>query len=286
MPERPYSFEHFAGLPFYRRLNQEFVDSLNLKPGAVVIDLACGPGNITRLIADKIGPDGVIIAVDLSPVALQAARKNLAGSPTSVSFVEGKAEDLAELLGEKTGAVDAVVCGNAIHNFADKAAAVAAVWNLLKAGGTFAMNSAFFDGAIPPDQGDFYRDWMSGALKGAVRAVRSLGETGSSGNTGDTREDKAEARKQLTPQEYRDLLEAVGFQIQSLKVMPIDMPLEGFQAISEDDEFVRGVIPSRIPLSIATLALAEAAAGVFKTKGITVSQRHWLEIIAVKSRRV
>lgn len=275
-------FEHFAGLPFYQELNQRFVDSLNLQPGAVVVDLACGPGNITRLIAEKIGPEGVIIAVDLSPVAIQAAEKNLEEVPSRIRFVQGKAEDLSELLGERDGVCDAVVCGNAIHNFTDKAAAVAAVWDLLKEGGTFAMNSAFFDGAIPLDQNDFYREWMSRAMRGAIKAARSLRETGSAVDSGDVREDRAEARKQLTPEEYRDLLVSAGFQIRSFELKPVDMPLEGFQAISEDDEFARAI--PRVPLGIAKQALAEAVTQVFDERKLTVSRRNWLEIIAIKPR--
>lgn len=277
-------FERFAGLDFYRHLNNEFVDSLNLQLGGVVVDLACGPGNISQLIAEKIGSDGVIFAVDLSPVALRAAGKNLAKSLTPVSFVEGRAEDLSKLLGEKTDVVDAVVCGNAIHNFADKAAVVAAVWDLLKEEGTFAINSAFFDGAIPEDQNGFYRAWMSRAMRIASSAYKNLKETatpGSPADLGDAEGVRVEARKQMTPEEYKNLLESAGFQIRSLRVMGIDMPLEGFQAISEDDEFARGAI-QRVPLEIVKRALANAASQVFDEKKIAASRRNWLEIIAVK----
>ena len=44
---------------------QRFWDAISLKPGMTVVDLACGAGRYTTAMAKKIGPEGLIIAVDL-----------------------------------------------------------------------------------------------------------------------------------------------------------------------------------------------------------------------------
>lgn len=55
----------------------QLVDDLNLKPGDVVLDLGCGPGLWTPLLADKVMPNGRAIGLDLSPDLINYAVKNL-----------------------------------------------------------------------------------------------------------------------------------------------------------------------------------------------------------------
>ncbi len=43
------------------------VDELNLKPGDVVLDLGCGPGLWTHLLAEKVKPNGRVVGLDFSP---------------------------------------------------------------------------------------------------------------------------------------------------------------------------------------------------------------------------
>src|SRR5260370_17333080 len=49
------------------RGRQRVIDLVDARPGMRVIDLACGPGNLTRRIAARVEPDGAVVGVDLAP---------------------------------------------------------------------------------------------------------------------------------------------------------------------------------------------------------------------------
>ena len=63
----------------------------SLKPGEVVVDLGCGGGLDVFLAAEKVGPTGKAIGIDMTPEMLELARRNAAKaevasrSPTSSS---------------------------------------------------------------------------------------------------------------------------------------------------------------------------------------------------------
>ncbi len=59
--------------------------SLALKPGEVVVDLGCGPGTTTAVLAGQVGPTGAVLAVDTSQAMLELAQRRCAGLP-NVSF--------------------------------------------------------------------------------------------------------------------------------------------------------------------------------------------------------
>mgnify|MGYP006280666561 CR=1 FL=1 len=67
----------------------------DLQPGDRVLDVACGTGLVTRPAADAVGPEGTVVATDLSEGMLdlgrEAARKR---GVTNVSFAHMDAEDL------------------------------------------------------------------------------------------------------------------------------------------------------------------------------------------------
>lgn len=60
-----------------RRLQTVALDRLELRPGDVVIDVACGTGLNFQLVEDRIGADGHIIGIDLSHEMLAEARQRV-----------------------------------------------------------------------------------------------------------------------------------------------------------------------------------------------------------------
>lgn len=50
-----------------------------LRPHHRVLEIGCGVGTVTGLIAEKLGKGGSVLAVDLSPRSVEAARERLAG---------------------------------------------------------------------------------------------------------------------------------------------------------------------------------------------------------------
>lgn len=68
--------------------SEKLLDDLGLRPGDRVVELGCGPGGLTRRIVPRLGPGGVVVAVDSSPELQEQARQYLAGGgPGRVEFV-------------------------------------------------------------------------------------------------------------------------------------------------------------------------------------------------------
>jgi tRNA/tmRNA/rRNA uracil-C5-methylase (TrmA/RlmC/RlmD family) len=57
------------------------IDALRPPPGAVVLDLYCGAGLFTGMLAEAVGPDGRVIGVESDPAAVRDARHNLRSTP-------------------------------------------------------------------------------------------------------------------------------------------------------------------------------------------------------------
>jgi len=78
-------------------LRKYLLDWAGIKPGMKVLELGCGSGIFTFEggLADRVGPEGRVIALDPSPGMLaRARRKPQAGEYNWVEFIQGRAEDL------------------------------------------------------------------------------------------------------------------------------------------------------------------------------------------------
>ena len=79
---------------FARGTQREAVGRLELEPGQVVLDVACGTGLAFEAIQQRIGPGGRLIGLDLSPEMLAHARERSENAGwDNVTLVESAAED-------------------------------------------------------------------------------------------------------------------------------------------------------------------------------------------------
>lgn len=265
------SFLKFSEQPFYVDLNMRFIRSLGLRGDELVLDLASGPGNTSKILDQELGPGGVIVALDISEISLRYANRLSFERPFSV--VQGTADKLP-FSQKGSGHFDVVFCGNSIHNFSDKKGTIREVCRVSKDHALFAFNSTFYDGAIHEEQVDFYKDW----LKQAINLLKQRGVTRD-------KKLKVEARKQLTPDEYMKIVKNNGFEVTEMSVETVDVTLDGFKAIAEDDEFV--ALLSGYPPDQAKKALSDAAEIVFKGRNMKSLPRDWMKVIAIKkSERV
>lgn len=65
-------------------------------PGMRVLDVGCGRGDVSLLLARMVGPHGRVVAVDRAPEAVAATRARVAGRGLSPSEVEVLAGDIME----------------------------------------------------------------------------------------------------------------------------------------------------------------------------------------------
>jgi ubiquinone/menaquinone biosynthesis C-methylase UbiE len=57
--------------------------------GMRILDVGCGAGDVSALLAGLVGPDGAVVGVDMDPAVLELARERTAASGLgNVSFVE------------------------------------------------------------------------------------------------------------------------------------------------------------------------------------------------------
>ena len=88
-----YSFKSFSDNLFYSQQNARLVDMVDVGSGQRILDLACGTGGVTRLIAERLvgAKDSVVIALDHSTSALKQAVEELSDvGDTAIQFVQSQ----------------------------------------------------------------------------------------------------------------------------------------------------------------------------------------------------
>ena len=93
---------------------------------------------------------------------------------------------------------------------------------------------------------------------------------------------KVESRRQLTPQQYTELLENNGFQILTQNIQATEVPLQGWVDISKFEDFASGALPG-VPIQHASQALQQSVEQTFIELELDSVPRNWLSIVAIKS---
>jgi SAM-dependent methyltransferase len=130
---RPLLFGLSKGGPLGPSTAEEYAlarDWLGLpeNPDATVLDVACGPGNVSRALAAGLSPRGLVVGIDASATMLDRA---VGEESPGVVYVRGDAVDLPF----RTESFDAVCCFGALYLFADPWAAVDGMTRVLRPGG-------------------------------------------------------------------------------------------------------------------------------------------------------
>ncbi len=123
---------------------RQMVDDLNLKPGDVALDLGCGPGLWTLLLAEKVKPNGRVIGLDFSPDLINYAVENLKKEPLK-DIIEFREADFYAIPFEDD-VFDLTFFGNCFAYVTDAFKVLEEQKRVTKKGGRVAAKD--FDGAI------------------------------------------------------------------------------------------------------------------------------------------
>lgn len=149
------------------------VEAAAPEAGQRVLDVACGTGVVTRLAAERVGPEGAVTGLDVNPGMLAVART----VPAKGAPIEWR-ESSAEKLPFPDHGFDLVTCQMGLQFFANRAEALREQRRVLAPGGRVAIN---LPGPTPP-----LFQALAGALArnvgpqatGFVHAVFSLHDEG------------------------------------------------------------------------------------------------------------
>lgn len=109
---------------------------LGLSPGDGVLDVGCGPGNVTRGLVGAVGEDGVVVGLDASaPMLEQAARDLKPGLHDPVTLIRADATSLPF----RDQSFDGVCCFATLYLIEDPMAALDEMTRVLTRGGRIAL---------------------------------------------------------------------------------------------------------------------------------------------------
>jgi SAM-dependent methyltransferase len=108
------------------------LDQVGLHAGEVLLDVACGPGTVSRRAAARLGPSGRVTGCDVSPAMLALARSKLAaGHSAPIDYLECPADALAV----PAAAHDVATCQQGLQFFSDRQRALRQMRRALRPGG-------------------------------------------------------------------------------------------------------------------------------------------------------
>jgi ubiquinone/menaquinone biosynthesis C-methylase UbiE len=112
---------------------QRVIDLVEARPGMRILDLACGPGNLTARLAALVSPGGAAVGVDLAEGMIERARARRI--PTATFEVMD-----IEQLEFADASFDAAACGHGLQFAPDLGRALREARRVLKGGGRLAAS--------------------------------------------------------------------------------------------------------------------------------------------------
>ena len=127
------------------------IDRLNIQKGAKILDVATGRGALLFAAAEKVGPEGYVLGVDLAPNMISETAAEI--KKRGLSQVEVRLMD-ADDLSFPDHTFDYILCGFAIH-FLNYPSLFGRFRNMLKPGGSIATTHPY----VPTHDAENFERW-------------------------------------------------------------------------------------------------------------------------------
>lgn len=169
-------FEFRGRDPTFIAYREAYLDALELGRSARVLELGCGTGVVARALASRAGFSGPIIAVDQSPVLLNAARRLAAeeGVGDRIEFVVGD----AHALDLPDASVDAVIAHTLVSHVTHPVAVLQEAARVVRPGGAVAVfdgdYASWTFGCTDPGLGKAMEEALQAAVVSKPRVLRDM----------------------------------------------------------------------------------------------------------------
>ncbi|MBC7267779.1 MAG: methyltransferase domain-containing protein [Streptomyces sp.] len=130
-PER---YEHFIA-PLMAPFIETVLDTVDLYPGAQVLDLACGTGFVARAAANRVGPTGHVAAADINEGMLKIAHAKAPHVYPDIELTLAPADRLPY----EDASFEVVICQQSAQFFPDLTAALRETARVLRPDGRLAL---------------------------------------------------------------------------------------------------------------------------------------------------
>jgi ubiquinone/menaquinone biosynthesis C-methylase UbiE len=216
LAEVPRRYQEFMVPGMFSVLAEAVADAVEPAAGDRALDLACGTGALTRILAGRVGPNGSVTGLDLSDGMLAVARsQDGSDGAAPVEYVQGSAEELPF----DDAWFDEITCQQGLQFFPDRPGALREARRVLAPGG----QAAFACWTEMPDHAGFW----------------ALAESAAAHGGPELRQVQRQPYSLSDPGEMRRLLEEAGF---SDVVVEIERVAARFDAAPE--RFAERVIAS------------------------------------------
>jgi ubiquinone/menaquinone biosynthesis C-methylase UbiE len=277
-----YVFEPFAETADYRAVNGEIVRGwleMMRRHGAReighLLDIATGVGTMVQLFLMYL-PKGwkqpSVVCLDQNNDALEQAKNRLTPILKSgLRLLHSSAEEIHL----SDNSLDVAVWGNGIHylDAVNQEKALRSIRGVLKSGGWFFFNSAFYAESRAPETLSFYRAQVTRAVR-YLRALRVQRER---------KEARPIASNFLPLSHYENLVERVGFKVEEVREVGARLYRTTMEHISNFQQYAAGALHG-YPAEAAAEAMREAVALALEEHGERDEQgkrfipRNWLAV--------
>ena len=129
------SYETFLA-PLLSQWTEQLFQSVALRPGDRLLDVACGTGIVARLAAEYVGATGKIVGLDVTPDMLAVARALSSTTHSEIEWQEGNAIEMP--FADST--FDVAICQQGLQFFSDPLSGLKEMPRVLTPGGRVGLS--------------------------------------------------------------------------------------------------------------------------------------------------